>query len=501
MIALVVAFFLSPILVEGLGNRCFGIWSLVESILAYLMLLDLGVAASVVRYVAKYQASADRANLNRVFNTSFCIFAAAGALALALVGGFAYLGLGLFTIPADLRNEARWLLLLLGVNLALGLPLSVFPAILEGLGRYPARTAIRTLSLLVRSGLLLVVIQARGGLMELGVVLTAASLLEYLVQALVAWLYLPELRWSPTLADWATFRLIRGYSLNAFLIMIAGRISFQTDALVIGMFLLPEHITYFVIGARLVEYAKDSLRALTTVLTPAASTLEAQGELAALRHLLVNGSRTILWLVLPVQLGMIFLGKPFLALWMGPSFAEYSYPVLLILAVPLGLLMSQSVAARILYGMGQLSWYVWLALLEAAANLAVSLALIRSYGIVGVALGTALPNIGFSLALAVHVCRVLELSLARYAVRAFLRPLAAAVFLAAFWATAIQYLDLDSWPLWVATGALGTGVYLLLAIFLELGPASLLTPLRRLGPRLSDLQPVDTARLASQGQE
>ena len=42
---LVVVFFLSPRLVHGLGDRRYDIWSLVESVLAYLMLFDLGVAA------------------------------------------------------------------------------------------------------------------------------------------------------------------------------------------------------------------------------------------------------------------------------------------------------------------------------------------------------------------------------------------------------------------------------------------------------------------------
>src|SRR5262245_60353229 len=43
------AFLVSPVLVHGLGDRRYGLWSLVESVLGYLMLFDLGVAASVVR--------------------------------------------------------------------------------------------------------------------------------------------------------------------------------------------------------------------------------------------------------------------------------------------------------------------------------------------------------------------------------------------------------------------------------------------------------------------
>src|SRR5260370_18810859 len=81
---LVVAFFMSPLLVHGLGAPRYGIWSLVESILAYLMLFDLGVAASVVCYIARFEANADQDRLNRIFSTSVCIFSAAGLTVRAL---------------------------------------------------------------------------------------------------------------------------------------------------------------------------------------------------------------------------------------------------------------------------------------------------------------------------------------------------------------------------------------------------------------------------------
>ena len=74
-----------------------------------------------------------------------------------------------------------------------------------------------------------------------------------------------------------SFRLIRGYSFLAFVAMIAGRISFSTSSIIIGAFLTPEYITYFIIAARLTDYVKSALRSITTVLTPAISSLEALG--------------------------------------------------------------------------------------------------------------------------------------------------------------------------------------------------------------------------------
>src|SRR5262249_46773243 len=153
------------------------------------------------------------------------------------------------------------------------------------------------------------------------------------LSAAVVWRMLPHLRCSPRLINWHTVRLIGGYSIYAFVIMIAGRIAYRSDAIVIGAFLAPEYITYFLLAASLTEWAKDSVRVLTSALTPAISALEAQGKHDAIRNACVVGTRYMLWIILPIAYGLIVLGKQFLTLWMGPDIGDLSYPTLWILSV------------------------------------------------------------------------------------------------------------------------------------------------------------------------
>jgi O-antigen/teichoic acid export membrane protein len=478
------AFYLCPVLIQGLGDRRYGIWSLVESILAYLTLFDLGVAVSVVRYVARFEARQDWEGLNRVFSTCICIFTAAGLAVLALTLLLALPGISLLPLPTDLAQEGRWMLVLLGLNLATGLPLNVFACILDGLGRYPARSGVCTVSLVIRSILILLTIRAQGGLIALAVVITSCTVLENLALAVTAWSYLPGLRFSLGLVDRATFKTIRGYSVHALLAMLAGRISFQTDALVIGAFLPQEQITFFMIGARLVEYAKGTLRVATTVLTPAVSALEAQGRQTAIREVLVDHTRYVLWLLLPLQLGLLLLGFPFLTLWVGPEHACLSHTTLIILSVPLALALSQSVSARILYGIGELRWFARAAMTEAAVNLVLSVVLVRWYGIEGVALGTAIPNMLVNCAIAAHVCRILGIGLGRYVRLSFPKPCAVAVLLGLGWWSASRWHALTSWESLSATILAGLAGYFLLASLVEWGPRQLAANVRVLCTRL-----------------
>jgi O-antigen/teichoic acid export membrane protein len=486
-VQMLVAFYLSPILVQSLGGERYGIWSLVESILAYLVLLDFGVGSSVVRYIARFEATHDHDQVNRVFNTSFCIFTLAGAAALLLAAAIAYLGLPFFTkIPPAMGPEARWLLILLGLNLGLGLPLKVFSCLLDGLGRYPAQIGIKTVGLIVRTALLLVVAASGGGLVPLALVITTCNILEYATMGLIAWRYFPQLRFSVALIDRSTLKLIRGYSVHAFVAMIAGRISFQTDAIVIGAFLMPEQITLFVIAARLVEYAKESFRAVTTGFMPAVSVLEAQGDDTGIRRMLVDGTRFGLWVVLPLQVGLMLLGKAFLSLWMKrvPEIAELSYPTLLILATPLALALPQVVAARILYGTGRLRWFARAVMIEAVANLLLSLILVQSYGIEGVALGTAIPNLLGNAALIVYICWTLDIPLASYLRKAFLLPSAVVLVPGGIWSAFLKWGEIDSWSSFVAFGFCGLAAHCLLAILAEFGPGKVTSFIKELAGRL-----------------
>lgn len=469
----VATFFLSPILIHGLGDSRYGIWALVDSVLAYLMLFDLGVAAAVVRFVARFEAARDRDELNRVFSTSIFIFALAGAVALAVGASLALGCLSLLRVPVELQGETRITIILLSANLALGLPLGVFPAVLDGLGRYPAKTIVRTTGLVLRIPLFMLIIRSGGGLIEMAWMITGSNVLEHVALAVAARWYLPQLRFSLSCIDRSTFQRIRGYSLHALLAMVAGRISFQTDSLVISAFRAPQFITYFAIGARLTEYVKSSMRAITTVLTPAVSTLEAQGDHAAIRRMLVNGSRYVLWAGLPIQAGLMLLGRPFLALWLDTPETEYSvksYPVLVILAIPLALALSQSITGRILYGLGKLRWYARFAILEALANLLLSVALVTPLGIEGVAWGTTIPNLVANSVLIVYGCRLLGVRVRSYLRRAFLAPGAVTGLLALGWFAVTAKGPPSTWPELILTATIGSAAYAVVAALVELGP-------------------------------
>ena len=462
---LAVSFFLTPYLIGTLGTARYDVWCVAESVLAYFSLLDMGVAACLVRYVAKHHASADRDGLNRIASACLGVFLAAGVLSLVLGIPVMWAFAPTLEAKAGHPGDVFGFLLVMLANLAATLPLSVFPSVLDGLERFAAKSAVRVVFLILRGVGIVWAVQSGPGLLPLALVYTAATLAEHAVMALLCFRFLPGLRFSWRLIDRATLKEVKGYSGDAFLAMLAGRVTAQTGAIAVGIFLPAGQVTFFATAMRLVEYAKTLLRTVTATLSPGVSAMEARGEHAAIGKLFVTATRWVLYAVIPVNLGLWFFGKPFLARWVGSDFVDGSFPAVAILASTLSLGIAQSAAARILYGVGQLRLFARLALAEGAANLLLTVTLVQPFGVGGVAVAVAIPNLIFCVVVIAYTRRLLAVPVGVYLREGWSRPVLAGALPMGIWLT-IGPAD-ATWPA-IATGiAAGLVPYTVLVAGLE----------------------------------
>src|SRR5262245_19765963 len=75
---------LSPFIIHGLGDRAYGAWVLLGSLVGYLALLDLGTRSAVTRYVAADHAAHRHLNAGRIASAALILFCGLGLLAIAL---------------------------------------------------------------------------------------------------------------------------------------------------------------------------------------------------------------------------------------------------------------------------------------------------------------------------------------------------------------------------------------------------------------------------------
>jgi len=167
------------------------------------------------------------------------------------------------------------------------------------------------------------------------------------------------------------------------------------------------------------------VHAFNLVLMPVAAAYDARADSSKQRQLLLLGTRASF--AAAIFMATIFLayGGRIIHIWVGSGF-EQAAVVLAILTLPLVTQSSQMTTLMVLQGMAKHKNLSLIYLVEALANLILSLILVRPLGMIGVALGTALTSTFSSLvAQPIYVCHVLSLGLGDYYRKAFLPVLVA----------------------------------------------------------------------------
>lgn len=385
------AFIITPALLHGLGDARYGGWLLLNSVVGYLRLLDQGTSVGTMRLGAAALARRDDKEAAKIFDTTAGLFLAAGVAALLFTAVLAALipyvygpTVGYDTVP----------IICLGLASAIDLGLRVYPA------------GLRTKSLFVHvEGVEIVTFL----IFKFGLVLYYASSLSYRMLAILTLgetlarnlIVIGISRWEcpfvrnlhPFRFDRTVLRELMNVSAAMAILTMADVVRFNMDALVIGYF-MPQDATaiaVFGVGQRLPSTAYFAIGVVYAVLIPRFSGLSATGSSDEARALLRRAS-------LLTGLASVFilgncglLGPNFLQLWLKKPWVAQSGPVLLILLPGYLAAVLTGPTTGMLLAAGRLKGQAVITVIEAVANLALSLLLVKPYGVYGVAIGTAIP--------------------------------------------------------------------------------------------------------------
>jgi O-antigen/teichoic acid export membrane protein len=438
----IIAFFLSPFVVHRLGDSAYGVWALLVSLTSYLGLLELGVRGAVTRYVAKYHAQADHQGANRIASTALAFFTAAGSLVILISFGLAFFALDAFRIPEEYQRTARIVLSLMGMTIATSTVGGVFGGIMVGLQRFDLVNSVEVVISVLRALAIVFALQTGKGIISLAWIQLASSVASGLGNAWLCFKLYPQLRIHVHDADRRTLGFILSFSMYTFLMSVFAAIFQYADVVVIGLYLPVSLITYFSIAGNLFTYSTGLIRGITTMMTPLASSLEAEGKEIRLQKVTLHASRYATALSMAIGVTLVLRGGTFIGLWMGEKYASLSGQVLFILALASMVGGGPAVSSAVMIGISRHRVLVPLHIVEAVASLITCLALVNNWGIIGVAWGKTLPTILLCLSFwPWYVRRTLGIPMMTYVLSTWGRPLLAMMPFAA-----CTYAMEKSWP-------------------------------------------------------
>ncbi|MDB5047961.1 MAG: hypothetical protein JWO30_1032 [Fibrobacteres bacterium] len=396
LVAIGIGFFLSPVIVKQLGDGRYGLWSLVVTFTTYFGYLDLGIQSAVGHYVARHLSDEDASQLEAKTNSALSTLSVLGMLALLSVFVASLFFSRFFHVQADAVSGVRVSLVLMGSVMALRLPLSVFSAVLAGAQRFDIISGISLSVKLLNAALVVLVLKTHHGLMGFAIVVSSTQLLENLALAYAARKIVPGIRFRPFAFQRRAFVELFHYGIFNFLINLFGQGCAVFGTFLIGHKVAAEAVTFFSIGSELMPYMGGLVSAVSIPLLQIVIPMDVHSDLAAMRELLLTGTRYLFALVCLIGLNLVVVGPDFLAQWMGAKYLDprpygSSGTVLILLTLANVAALSSAVAQQILFGRRKNKLFAAFTVVETISTIILALLLVPRWGILGVAVASLVP--------------------------------------------------------------------------------------------------------------
>lgn len=390
-VGLIIAFFMSPFLVHSLGKSEYGIWALIFSIIYYMNLVDIGMKQSLARYLPRYYAVRNFDRLNEVINSGTFLYLIAGSVVILITLVIAFFFLQYFQIEPGLLSAMKLTFIIIGF--AHGITFFFMPGTAIGpFHRYDVNNIIYIPTAIVNALVIVYFLSKGYGLVTLGIITIVTTIVRTSIRRGYQQLLVPEIKFHPRFIKKDCCRELLSYGIISFFIVVSWMVVFNTDNIIIGLFLSTTAVTYYSIAGTLVGHLRGLINAIGVPLVPAVSHYDAQNDNEQIYRLYSRISRYLFYFTSGVCSMLLISGDDFIYLWMGPDFTSTIH-VLYILIVPSVLYLPQIAANSVMLGIGKHRVLFYLLLSEAILNLTLSLILVRYLGIYGVALGTAVTQV------------------------------------------------------------------------------------------------------------
>ena len=459
--AMVSGLVVTPIVLHAIGTESFGIWAVIGAITIYLSVLDFGVGPSIVRFAAEARGRQAPEDTNALASVGLALYAAIGLVTLPAGVGLAWLVPAIVETPAELVWPARISTLLVVLSIAARFPLGLFNNLLVAQQRFDVQNLANLVSTVLYAVLVATLIPSGGGLILLGALTLATTLVRLALP--LAWLRqeLPQLRLSRSYVTRARLRELTSFSWSNFLVHVANKVVFSADVLVVAVLLGAHAATLYAIPAKLFALAFGLGSVGTNLLYPALAEHEGAGEEERQRRLLLAGLRGGSAAALVLALPLLLVPDQLLEGWVGDGYGE-SVPVLALLALVALFHQPVYLFTQYLIARGRQRPIARTLIAGVAVNVALSVVLALTVGIWGVALSTLVVDLALLLyvvpGLVAPAAATEAATFARAALRPVLPALAAAlVILVAFARLAEPDTLLELLPLgvaWLAASAL-----------------------------------------------
>lgn len=391
VVQVVVSLVYVPLLLGTIGVNEYGLYQLVGSVMAYLLIMNSTIAAAVQRYYNKYLAIHDEHNAENVLGVAQVLYwglsaatAIVGVVVIVIVNQVYDNSLS----PEELRELSSMLVLLI-FNVMIVLSNSIYNATIEAHERFFFHNLLMMVTVIVQLGVVAFAVQ----MWPCALTVAAIQLAFAAIDAVARHEYAKRrlgIRVRLHVFDKELAAALLVFSGGILLATVADQIFWRTDQLILGYFFGTESVAVYSIGSQIFMAYLPLGIAVSSVFLPKATRIyHGEDTSETLSGLFIRIGRISFLILAAVLTAFAIFGRDFIALWAGEGFEE-AYLVAIIVMVPFTIDLIQNIGLTILRVNNTYGFRARIYFGVAVANIALTIIMVQAFGIIGAAVSTAI---------------------------------------------------------------------------------------------------------------
>lgn len=383
--------FLTPYILNNVGDISYGVYKTISSLTSAFMVIDSGVGATIMRYVAKYRADEREDKIPNFLFMGLCQTGIICAIILALTGGAYFFIDDIYSssLSASEIIEAKGLYIFLALGMVAHIIENFIGGIISGYNRFGFANGCKIIRLIVRILAIILFV----GIFKNTLVLVLVDLFVTVAFTITELVYIKfniKTKIKYSCWDGTVFKESFVYIVLMFLGTLVGQVNSNLSNVIVGANIGPSAVTVYSMAVLIFTMYMNISTAISGVMLPTVTmTLKNDDEnLNATTSLVVNVGRIQFLLLGAVATGFAVLGIPFIKVWLGDGFEDV-YPLTNILLFPALFELCINVCLSILRAKNMLKFRTAAIVVSAIINLAIMLITMPYIGYFGASIGTA----------------------------------------------------------------------------------------------------------------
>lgn len=457
----------TPWMVDTIGKSDYGLYTLANSLIT-LFLVDFGLSSAVSRYVAKYQAEGRQDKVNNFLGAVYKLYLIIDAVifvALLII----YFCIDSVYVKLTLAELEKFkVVYLISASFAvINFPFVTFNGILNSYEQFiPLKladviyrillVALTVITLLFGCGLYgLVAVHAIVGLI---VIAYKWIVIKKQITLKINWKY----------SDFSLYKDIFGFSIWVTISSLAQRLVFNITPSILGTVASSAAIALFGIVTTIEGYTYTITTAINGMFMPKISRIyERGGEKDELMSLMLSVGKFQYAINGLIVAGFAVVGKEFINLWMGPTYLDAYYGILLVI-IPGLFFNSMQIANTAMIVRKKVNLQAWVNLGMGMVNVLLSIILSSYFGVIGACISISIAYMLRAVVLLFIYKRVLKIDMASFVINCYFRMGIPIIITIVLGFLMNSLLPNGGWLVLAAKGVVIVGIYAVVTLLLGL---------------------------------